>query len=99
MDLGTIRDVAVAAAARAGEILYSHWGGIHNVEKKGAINLVTEADVASEKAIIEVIRTAFPDHTILVQNCHPVRVDVETGPLFTHIVGNYEIEVFIRKFF
>ena len=67
MDLGTIRDVAVAAAARAGEILYSHWGGIHNVEKKGAIDLVTEADVASEKAIIEVIRTAFPDHTILAE--------------------------------
>jgi myo-inositol-1(or 4)-monophosphatase len=67
VDLGKIRDVAVAAAARAGDILYKHWGGIHNVEKKGAIDLVTEADVASEKAIIEIIRTAFPDHTILAE--------------------------------
>jgi myo-inositol-1(or 4)-monophosphatase len=67
VDLGRIRDVAVAAAARAGEILLNRWGQIHNVEKKGAIDLVTEADVASERAIIEVIRTAFPDHTILAE--------------------------------
>ena len=67
MDLEKIRDVAVAAAARAGEILYRNWGGIHDVEKKGAIDLVTEADGASEKAIIEVIRSAFPDHTILAE--------------------------------
>ena len=67
MDLEKIRDVAVAAAARAGEILYRNWGGIHSVEKKGAIDLVTEADGASEKAIIEVIRSAFPDHTILAE--------------------------------
>lgn len=67
MDLGSIRDIAVAAAARAGEILCSHWGGIHDVEKKGAIDLVTEADLASEEAIIGIIRTAFPDHTILAE--------------------------------
>jgi myo-inositol-1(or 4)-monophosphatase len=67
VDLGRIRDVAVAAAARAGEILCNHWGRIYKVEKKGAIDLVTEADLASEKAIIGVIRTAFPDHTILAE--------------------------------
>ncbi len=67
MNLGKIRDVAVAAAARAGEILRNDWDKAHTVEKKGAIDLVTEADVASEEAIIEVIRTAFPDHTILAE--------------------------------
>jgi myo-inositol-1(or 4)-monophosphatase len=67
VDLEKIRDVAVAAAARAGETLYRNWGGIHDVEKKGTIDLVTEADGASEKAIIEVIRSAFPDHTILAE--------------------------------
>jgi myo-inositol-1(or 4)-monophosphatase len=67
VDLGKIRDVAVAAAARAGDILYRSWGGIHHVEKKGAIDLVTEADKASEQAILGVIRSAFPDHTILAE--------------------------------
>lgn len=67
MDLGRIRDVGVAAAARAGSILLNYWGRSHAVEKKGAIDLVTEADVASEEAIIQVIRAAFPDHTILAE--------------------------------
>ena len=67
MDLGRIRDTGVAAAARAGEILRNYWGGIHTVEKKGATNLVTEADLASEEAIIQLIRAVFPDHTILAE--------------------------------
>jgi len=67
VDLGRIRGVGVAAAARAGEILRNRWGGTHTVGKKGAIDLVTEADLASEDAIIQLIRAAFPDHTILAE--------------------------------
>lgn len=67
MDLGRIRDVGVAAAARAGEILLNYWGETHTVEKKGAINLVTEADLASENAIIQLIRAVFPDHSVLAE--------------------------------
>ena len=67
MDLGRIRDVGVAAAARAGEILLNYWGKTHTVEKKGAINLVTEADLASENAIIQLIRGVFPDHSVLAE--------------------------------
>lgn len=67
MDLGRITDVGVAAAARAGEILCNYWGRTHTVEKKGSIDLVTEADVASENAIIQLIRAMFPDHTILAE--------------------------------
>ena len=67
MDLDGIRAVGLAAAARAGEILRHHWGKTHNIEKKGAIDLVTEADLASEKAIIQLIRAAFPDHTVLAE--------------------------------
>ena len=67
MDLGRIKDIGVAAAARAGEILHNYWGKTHKVEKKGAIDLVTEADLASENAIIQLIRTTFPDHIILAE--------------------------------
>lgn len=67
MDLGRIRDVGVAAAARAGEILLNFWGKTLTVEKKGAINLVTEADLASENAIIQIIRGVFPDHSVLAE--------------------------------
>lgn len=67
MDLEKIKSVGLAAAARAGEILREYWGKTHAVEKKGAINLVTEADLASERAIIETIRTTFPDHTVVAE--------------------------------
>jgi myo-inositol-1(or 4)-monophosphatase len=64
VDLREIRDVGLAAAARAGHILRQYWGKAHTVEKKGVIDLVTEADVASENAITQIIRTAFPEHSI-----------------------------------
>lgn len=64
VDLESITDVAVAAAARGGEILRKHWGRHHETRKKGPIDLVTEADLASEKAITEVIQSAFPEHSI-----------------------------------
>jgi myo-inositol-1(or 4)-monophosphatase len=67
VDLGGITDIGIAAAARGGEILRNYWGRAHTVGKKGAIDLVTEADVASENAIIQLIRSAFPDHTILAE--------------------------------
>jgi len=67
VDLGRISDIGVAAANRAGEILRNYWGRSHTVEKKGAIDLVTEADLASESAIVELIRAVYPDHTILAE--------------------------------
>ncbi len=67
MDVQRIRDVGLAAGARAGEILCNYWGKTHTVEKKGATDLVTEADLASEKAITQLIRTAFPEHSILAE--------------------------------
>ncbi|NVM57656.1 MAG: inositol monophosphatase [Desulfobacterales bacterium] len=67
VDLERIRAVALAAAARAGVILRNYWGKTQSVEKKGAINLVTEADLASERAIIHLIRTAFPEHTVVAE--------------------------------
>lgn len=67
MDAERIRQVGIAAAYRAGEILKKHFGNLEMVKKKGAIDLVTEADLESEKAIIEEIRSAFPDHSILAE--------------------------------
>ena len=67
MDLDKIRGVGLAAAAKAGEILRHYWDKTHNIDKKGAIDLVTEADLASEEAIIHLIRTAFPEHAVLAE--------------------------------
>jgi myo-inositol-1(or 4)-monophosphatase len=57
------------AATRAGaeEIMrfFQQSFAVHN--KEGVNNLVTEADHASEKAILSVIRKDFPDHQILAE--------------------------------
>jgi myo-inositol-1(or 4)-monophosphatase len=67
MDLNGIRRVGLAAAYKSGEVLKHYFGNIREVNKKGAKDLVTNADTESEKVIIETIRSAFPEHSILAE--------------------------------
>lgn len=66
-DFDTILRTAVRAAYSGGKILRRHFGNLHHVRKKGAIDLVSEADTSSEAAIIETIRSRHPDHAILAE--------------------------------
>ncbi len=47
--------IAIKAARRAGKVLMDLYSQPHDIQYKGVIDLVTEADVASEKAIKSVI--------------------------------------------
>jgi myo-inositol-1(or 4)-monophosphatase len=67
MDLNRIRQVGIAAATAGARVLRDKFGKLRSIRKKGAIDLVTEADISSEKAIIETILEAFPDHAILAE--------------------------------
>ncbi|MCK5783954.1 MAG: inositol monophosphatase, partial [Desulfobacterales bacterium] len=67
MDLRLIERVGVGAAFKSAEILRSYFGNINEISKKGEIDLLTKADIASEKIIIETIREKFPDHAILAE--------------------------------
>lgn len=67
MELEVVKRVAIAAAYKGGRVLLSHLGRISKINKKGAIDLVTEADTESEKVILETIRANFPDHAILAE--------------------------------
>ncbi len=58
---------AIETAREAGQILLEKFGRKINVSKKGDINLVTEADLASEKLIIEKIKSYYPKHSILAE--------------------------------
>ena len=57
---------AIETAREAGQVLLEKFGKI-TVTKKGDINLVTEADLASEALIIERIRSHYPKHSILAE--------------------------------
>lgn len=69
MDLQAIKSVAVAAAREGGAVLEAKLGRIDRIDKKGDIDLVTDADTAAEATVIECIRRAFPDHGILSEEC------------------------------
>lgn len=56
-----------AARAGAGEILRFFNNDFKITNKEGVNNLVTEADHASEKAILSVIKATFPDHQVLAE--------------------------------
>ncbi len=58
---------AIQTARDAGSILLEKFGRLTSVMKKGDINLVTEADLASEALIIERIKTYHPRHSVLAE--------------------------------
>ena len=102
MDLMLAKRIGVAAAFKAGCMLQSHLGNISIINKKGAIDLVTEADTDSEKIIIETIQQAFPDHTILAEESglnqgrvdHMWIVDPLDGTTnFAHRLGLFAISI------
>lgn len=58
---------AIETARDAGQVLLEKFGRKINVSMKGDIDLVTEADLASEALIIERIKSHFPKHSILAE--------------------------------
>ena len=102
MNLEPQKRVAIAAAFKGGGVLRSYYGKISSIGKKGAIDLVTEADIESEKIIIETIRKAFPDHAVLAEESglnqgkidHMWIIDPLDGTTnFAHKLGLFSISI------
>ncbi|MEO1403254.1 MAG: inositol monophosphatase family protein [Cyanobacteria bacterium J06635_1] len=67
-DLQKFLDIASEAALAGGAILQQYWGKLKNIQEKGRPgDLVTEADKASEVAILEVMQRHLSDHAILAE--------------------------------
>ena len=65
-ELHAFTDLAIQAAKRGGSVLTDYAQKGFAVHKKDyPINLVTEADLAAEKVVIQSITQAYPDHQIL----------------------------------
>lgn len=63
-----IKEVLFRAVKAAGAIIQGSFQGDFKVDSKtGVNNLVTEVDTAAERAIIDIINEAFPDHSILAE--------------------------------
>lgn len=60
-------ELAIQAAREAGAILQAYAARGFQIEHKGRINLVTEADLASERHIKTLIAARYPSHRILAE--------------------------------
>lgn len=65
--------VAVQATLAGGRVLQRHAGKLKQTQAwmKGPSDWVTDVDHASEKAILRVIRRAFPDHAVKAEESAP----------------------------
>jgi myo-inositol-1(or 4)-monophosphatase len=60
-------DAASSIAREAGALLLTFTAETKNVRKKGAVNLVTEADIASQELIVSRLKETFPSHSVLAE--------------------------------
>lgn len=76
-----------AVQAGAAQLQYYFNGNFKITNKEGINNLVTEADHAAEKAIIEVIQQAHPEHFILSEETGEIKTDSEIKWIIDPIDG------------
>ncbi len=60
-------ETACRAALEAGRIIKGFYGNLEEIRKKGERDLVTEADLMSEKAVVAAITKNFPDDAIIAE--------------------------------
>jgi myo-inositol-1(or 4)-monophosphatase len=80
--MNTMIRVAQEAALKAGKILRDNILGKRTISYKGDINLVTEMDTRSERAIVETLRSSFPGHGIIAEE----ETDLRNESGFTWII-------------
>ena len=68
------------AAARAGGRVLLDWVGRFGVSNKGPRDLVTEADVASQREIRRIVLEAFPDHGFIGEESLPEHAADSSSP-------------------
>ena len=67
MDLELIKRISVGASYKSADLLHKYLGNISQISKKGAIDIVTEADIESEKVLTS--ESLFLDPCICAAKC------------------------------
>jgi myo-inositol-1(or 4)-monophosphatase len=74
-----LAQVGTDIAREAGQFLLKKFHSHFTVSHKGAVNLVTDADIAAENMIVSRIKSTFPSHSILAEEIHNVSRDQNSG--------------------
>jgi myo-inositol-1(or 4)-monophosphatase len=102
VDIGYVKQVGIGAAFKGAQALRAFFRGTFTVDKKGARDLVTEADRASEKAILDELFWRFPDHSVVAEESGVREASAEcrwiVDPLdgttnFAHGVGFFAVSI------
>ncbi len=62
---GKMLQTAIEAARKAGRMIAERYPGGRSITVKGFRDVVTDADIAAEEVILELIQARFSDHTIV----------------------------------
>jgi myo-inositol-1(or 4)-monophosphatase len=66
-EVDELREACAEAARLGGEVLREKWGKTRTIELKGGIDLVTDADKASEAAVLGFLSARFPGAAVLAE--------------------------------
>ena len=62
-----LKSTLMACLKDGGRIIKKAYGRAHSIRKKSAVSLVTETDMAADRAIRKRILKSFPDHGLLTE--------------------------------
>lgn len=72
------KDTLIEAVKAGAREIERYFGGVFTIsQKEGINNLVTQADFAAEKAVLEVIKKVFPNDSIVSEESPEVKTDSE----------------------
>jgi myo-inositol-1(or 4)-monophosphatase len=66
-EIGELRDACAEAARLGGDVLRERWGQRRTIDYKGGIDLVTDADRASEEAVLGFLARRFPGSAVVAE--------------------------------
>lgn len=81
-ELSQIVRTAAAAALEAGAIIRGLYEKPHQIRMKGEIDLVTEADLASENSILAALSRSFPTVPVLAEESSADYRQIPPGPVW-----------------
>lgn len=77
-----ILKIAVSAAKQAGGVLLERFEKPHHIEHKGTIDIVTEADIASEELILDKLHKSMPGTKILSEEAFSSYKNLPDEPIW-----------------
>ena len=75
-------EISEEAARRAGQVIRDRFLTDKEIRFKGRADIVTDVDLEAERIILDLVRSEYPDFSILSEESNPI----ETGSPFTWVI-------------